>query len=441
MRRISAFYLIFLLSGFTLLAQSSQDSCRSRYHLSLSPMLGFNSDIGMQIGAMANLYDHGKKGFRYPDYNYSLYMEYSESTKGSGVKQLFFDSKYLLPWGLRLTADISYLTEKRYDFYGFNGFQSVFHREFEDVDSPDYKSRLFYHSDRKLLRSFIDIQGHFGNNHIRWLGGAGYYHYVLGPLDIEKINKGKKEENKLPDVDGLYDKYVQWGLIPANEKNGGDIPFVKAGLIYDTRDEEASPKKGIWAEAILLSSPFGGDFDFTKLALTFRHYLPLYPKRLVLASRLSYQSTLAGHTPFFFQPVLISSFSNATSFDVIGGAKSIRGIRRSRAVGDAILYGNIELRYEFLQFRFLRQDFILGISPFADGGMITRYIPVDLSKVPQAERNIYFDESNSDRWHISYGLSLHFIWNRNFILGLDYGFARNKQDGNNAGYVTMGYLF
>jgi hypothetical protein len=442
MKKILLFLLIVLGSGVIAQEKGSGDSCRhSRYHISFSPILGFNTDIGMQIGAMANIYDHGKDGFRYPDYNYTVYLEYSESTKGSGVKQFFFDSKHLLPGGLRLTADISYLTEKRFDFYGFNGYQSVFHKEYEDEDSPDYQSRLFYHLNRKLFRSFVDIQGQFANPHIRWLAGGGYYHYLISSLEIEKMNRGKKPENQLPDVEVLYDKYVNWGLFADNEKDGGNIPFLKAGIIYDTRDEEASPKNGIWAEAILLSSPVSGDYNFTKLALTFRNYLNLYHKKVILASRISYQSTITGHTPFFFQPVMINSFSQATSFDAVGGAKSVRGIRRSRAIGDAIIYGTIELRYEFWETKFLNQEFIFGLSPFLDAGLVTQFIDVQLKKVPEGERDIYFNDIQKDRWHTGYGMSIRFLWNRNFILGFDYGIAHNQQDGKSAGYVSMGYMF
>ena len=442
MKQILLFFL--LVSGIGIIAQenaSGDTSKHSRYHISFSPILGFNTDIGMQLGAMANIYDHGKNGFRYPDYNYTVYLEYSESTKGSGVKQIFFDSKHLLPGGLRLTADISYLTEKRFDFYGFNGSQSIFHKEYEDEKSPDYQSRLFYHLNRKLFRSFVDVQGQFANKNIRWLAGGGYYHYVISSLDIDKMNKGKKIEKQLPDIDVLYDKYINWGLLADNEKNGGNIPFLKTGIIYDTRDEEASPKKGIWAEAILLSSPILGDYNFTKLALTFRNYLNLYQKKLVLASRISYQSTIAGHTPFFFQPVMINSFSQATSFDAVGGAKSVRGIRRSRAIGDAILYGTVELRYEFWETKFLNQEFIFGVSPFVDGGVVTRFMEIQLEKIPNEEKSLYFNDIQNDKWHIGYGMSIRFLWNRNFILGFDYGIAHDKQDGNTAGYVSMGYMF
>ncbi len=441
MKKLALFLLVLMSLNVMTQEKNESDSTRSRIHLSLSPILGFNTDIGMQYGVMANLFDHGKNGFRYPDYTSSLYIEYSESTKGSGVKKLFFDSKHLLPWDLRLTADLSYLTEKRYDFYGFNGAQAVFYEEFEDVNSTDYQSRLFYHYNRKLFRVFVDFQGYFLNENITWLTGLGYYNYKISPLDLDRLNEGKEEEDMLPEVDALYDKYINWGLIPENEKDGGNIPYLKLGIIYDTRDEEASPKKGIWAEAIVLTSPVLGDFNFTKLALTVRNYIPFYKKKIIWANRISYQSTVGGHTPFFFQPNLLSSFSSATSFDALGGAKSIRGIRRSRAIGDAFLYGNTELRYEFWETRFLHQEFIFSFIPFVDAGIITKTIPMDLTNVPEAEKEIYFSDSEEDKIHYTYGMGMKIIWNRNFILGFDYGRSGNKQDGRSGSYISLGYMF
>jgi hypothetical protein len=44
-------------------------------------------------------------------------------------------------------------------------------------------------------------------------------------------HRGKKRQKKLPDIDGLYDKYVLWGLIQENEKmEGGILTFMVDNL-------------------------------------------------------------------------------------------------------------------------------------------------------------------------------------------------------------------
>ena len=46
-----------------------------------------------------------------------------------------------------------------------------------------------------------------------------------------------------------------WGIIGENEKNGGKIPYFKAGVIFDTRSTEANPMKGIWTEILFFMAP------------------------------------------------------------------------------------------------------------------------------------------------------------------------------------------
>ncbi len=42
------------------------------------------------------------------------------------------------------------------------------------------------------------------------------------------LNKGKKPEKMLPDtVQGLYEKYIDWGIIKKDEKNGGLHPYLR----------------------------------------------------------------------------------------------------------------------------------------------------------------------------------------------------------------------
>ncbi len=70
-------------------------------------------------------------------------------------------------------------------------------------------------------------------------------------VNLNKLNKGLEGDEILPDVPGLYDKYVEWGIIPEKEKKGGKLISLKAGLIYDTRDNEANPNRGIWSELLV----------------------------------------------------------------------------------------------------------------------------------------------------------------------------------------------
>jgi len=52
------------------------------------PVVGYNSDLGFQYGILSNIFDFGD-GSLYPEYKHSLYLEYSQTTKGGGISQIF----------------------------------------------------------------------------------------------------------------------------------------------------------------------------------------------------------------------------------------------------------------------------------------------------------------------------------------------------------------
>jgi len=347
------------------------------------PTITFDSDLGLQYGGLTNFYYFGD-GSTYPEYLHSLYFEISRFTKGSGINRFFYDSKYLIP-GYRITTDLSYLTEQAMSFYGFNGSQAVYNSEWIDEDSDKYRSRLFYAHDRKIFRFTLDVQQGFMGN-FRWIGGTGIYDYRIGSLDIDRLNRGRRNHSALPDTASLYDLYVKWEVIPNDEKDGGIHPFLKGGIVYDNRDNEPNPFKGIFTEVVITLYPRmkGQPAEtYAKTAIIHRQYFTLIPKYLVFAYRIMYQNTLFGKAPFYFQPYLTTTFLRGANNEGLGGAKSLRGVLRNRVVGDDMFLTNVELRAKTLNVRFLKQNFYFGLNLFADGGMVTREIQFDKDKVRQ----------------------------------------------------------
>lgn len=182
------------------------------------PAVSFNSDLGFQYGALVNFYYFGD-GKSYPKYMHSLYGEVSRYTKGSGINRFFYDSEYLIP-KVRVTADVSYLTDKALDFYGFNGYDAVYNSFWEDKDDQNYLSRMFYRHERNMFRFMTDFQGSLVEKKLRWVAGFGILHNSVNIVDIEALNKGKKKD-LLPDTLSLYDYYINWGIIEDGEKSGG----------------------------------------------------------------------------------------------------------------------------------------------------------------------------------------------------------------------------
>jgi len=442
--------LFFLTISIQLNAQNDEQKTQNdtlKYHrkkgwnFGVIPYIGFSTDRGFQFGGLINNFNYGD-GKIYPKYYQNLYIEVSRTTKGSGINQIFFDSEHIIK-GLRLTADISHLTEQALNFYGFNGAQSRYNSDFINDGSTAYISRVFYNYERKFTRILLDIQGNLGFPGLKWLGAAQVTKIEINSVDINKLNKNLKGSTQLPAVDGLYDDYVKWGLINNTEKNGGTISLFSLGTIYDTRDNEGNPNHGIWSEAILAIAPgsINPENGFTEIAITHRQYFTLLPNYLTLAYRLNWQQTLSGENPFYFLPYKISSIPFSTFVDGLGGSNTIRGILRNRVVAEGKLLGNIEFRYKLFHTYFYQQNFEIGLSSFYDAGYITKKSKVDLSLVPTADRLKYFDENAANRLYHSIGLGLHFIMNQNFIISPEYGISLNKNDGNSAFYISVGYIF
>ena len=430
----SMFFIPFVLN-----AQDNSDDkekIKTGWTFGAVPAIAYDSDIGFKYGGLINFYDYGN-GEKYPKYKHSIYLEWSRTTKGSGINQFTYDSESLIP-GVRVSAEASLLTEQALDFYGFNGYNSIYNLNYEDDEDPMYISRMYYRIDRKLTRIKSDFQGKVIENKLRWLGGIAFYNNKIGTVDIDKLNKGKTD-NLLPDTISLYDQYVEWGVIPENQANGGRTTLLKVGSIYDTRDNEANPMKGIWTELQFLFAPsFLGnkDYAYSRLALTHRQYFTVYPKVLNFVYRISYQGKLTGKMPFYMLPFVYNTAPSLTR-DGLGGAKTLRGILRNRIVGEDFVYGNIELRWKFLRTNIFNQNLYFAINTFLDGGMVTGKFDIEIPvNQPQS-----FAENNNESLHLGYGAGLHIALNENFIVAIDYGMAVKKQDGDKGLYIGLNYLF
>lgn len=407
----------------------SQQKVKKGLGFGALPAISYDSDLGFQYGALVNLFDYGD-GTNFPKYNHSLYLELSTYTKGTTIARVRYDSEHLIP-KIRTTLDVAYVPDQMADFYGFNGYQSIYD------DNLNESYRNFYKNEKNTFRIKADFQGYFGESKFGWVAGYAFYNFKMDSVDIDKL-----ELSAVPGGD-LFQKYKSWGLISDAEADGGSINYLKAGFKYDSRDQLACPEKGIFTEAVIQSAPkfINEAFPHTKLAIIHRQYFSL-AKDLQFAYRLDYQTTLGSNkVPYFAQPELITSFLIAASNQGLGGKSSVRGILRNRVVGDAVGFGNFEFRYKFLRFEWLKQNFYLGTNVFFDSGLVLKPIEMDLSAVSATDRATYFSNYESGKFHSAAGIGLKIGWNENFVISADYGKAFNKQDGNSGMYIGLNYLF
>ncbi len=446
----SVILLLLCFMGSVVFAQEKEDKkelIKEGWNFGALPTITFDTDLGFQYGALVNLFNYGD-GSRYPKYNHSLYFEVSRYTKGSGINRFYYDSDKLLK-GLRTTVDLSYLSDQAYDFFGYNGYDAKVNYDWIDDADPNYKSRMFYKYDRKMFRFKVDLQGNIKGENLKWIGGFNLLNFKLASVDIDKLNEGEEESDKLPPVSeqpGLYEMYRTWKIINDKEVNGGFIPALKAGLVYDSRDNRPNPMKGIWTEAVIEGAPefLGAESSFTKMSITHRQYFTIIKDDLSFAYRLNYQTSIGGHTPFYYQTqVLVSELKGASS-EGLGGGSTMRGISRNRVMGDGYFLGNVEARWKFVRFRFINNNFYLGLNGFMDFGQVTKKMSgienVSASVLNSETAKDYY-EKDAEKMHISYGAGLRVVMNQNFIIKCDYGRTIDERDGKSGIYIGLNYLF
>ncbi len=408
------------------------------------PAVAFDSDVGFLYGAVVKLYWYGD-GSRYPMYDHYVYMEWSRTIKGKGINQITYDTDKLIP-GVRSFFEFTYRIDKALDFYGYNGYQAVYDMDYEDSKTQNgLANRLYYRHSRKLLRLNADFQGEIIGQKLRWLGGIGYFGNKIDSVDIDRLNEGKDKD--LLSYNSIYGNYVDWGLIPEDQAKGGGHTLLKAGLVYDTRDNEPNPFKGVWTELQLHYAPSflsTTDYGYTRLILTHRQYFTLIPQWLNLAYRISYQGKLSGEMPFYMLPYLFNTAPKETT-DGVGGSKTVRGVLRNRIVGDGYAFGNIELRGKVLRTTILNQNVYIALSGFLDAGMVTQKHKFNTSGLPGSlPANLpdeIIDLNAKEVPHIGYGAGVHIALNQNFIVAVDFALAAKKEDGDHRLYIGFDFLF
>ena len=432
--------------------QSKEDIVKKGISFGPLPVVAFDQDKGLQYGGLLNIYDFGD-GTHYPHPRQQWYIEASAYTKGTQQYFLTYDTKHLIP-GVRMSLASTVVYDKAMDFYGFNGYQSVYQaddvnhwqNQKDKTDMPPEAMTAFYRLERLALSAKADFVGNLWENKLFWQ--ASYYfsrqHYQS--IDLPKINKGKPDNEQFSGQT-LYEKYLDWGIIPENEKDGGYTSALRLGLMYDTRDFEAAPSSGIWAEGNITLAPgfLGTTHSYYRYMLSFRHYLPVVKERLTFAYRLNYQGSIGNYLPYYIMPVF-SNIGKEYDRDGIGGYRTVRGILRDRIQGLDVGFVNAEFRWKFVRFHVGKQNVYLGLNAFLDDGMVTRnydmsYRGDENNSVMKQEYAKYIDTSKPDGFHAAAGGGFRIAINQNFIIAVDYAKPFDKQDGNGSLYINTGYLF
>jgi hypothetical protein len=365
---------LFVALAFNANAQEEKEM-KKGWSFGLLPTATFSVDNGYQAGAFGDVYNYGD-GSTYPDPLHKISWEASYFTKSHRVRlYLAYDSKYLIP-GMRVNASVTYMTDPLYSFWGFNGPAAV-----QDYDMWSNRYALigndnlnYYGMSRNMLRVLANLQGRITDN-LNWAAGVNFWDWKLGQMkdvgvDLDKDGTKQYYNNSVT----LFDKYKSIGAITEDEANGGLALELNAGLVYDTRDIEAAPNRGIWAEAYLNGNVL--NHRYLKACAYFRHYVDI-PIHIpagdpVFAYRLAWQQTIAGETPFYMIqniPLLVQRNMISEGF---GSSGTIRGLRENRILTEGMAWANTELRIKLVKFTLAKQYFYIAVNPFFDAGIITK---------------------------------------------------------------------
>ena len=441
-----------LLMCAATLGLSAQESTKSEiikqgWNFGPLPVVGWDSDLGFQYGACVDIFNYGD-GTNYPSYNYKVNLEASTYTGGSSLLRCYGDFKTLIPDG-KLFFDCTYFNAKKFDFYGFNGYASPYmpghlYPVYGEVLDEGTTS-AFYWMKRNQFRLVTSVQRRITGN-LHWAAGFGYYNIQTGNVKINGY------ENQVT----LYDLYRNFGLIRDNEAHGGNVLQLKAGLVYDTRDHDSDPTRGVNIEATLVGAPDIIDRKgYSNLGFTFvgSQYVPVWKDKLTFAYRLGIQTKLAGEIPYYFINNLNTLFFRKVYTEGLGGNASVRGINRNGVVGNGMAWLNTEFRWRIVNFRFINQNFHIALNPFFDMGQVIQPYRLEEQKAayeawrvpdggPVKEEGNPFYSNAEEQLHATAGCGLKIVMNRNFVISVEMARALDNRDGqklwNNIGF---NYLF
>ena len=428
-------------------ADGKKQTVKKGWNFAQFPSIGYNSDTGFQIGALCEIFDYGD-GSTYPAYKHKFNVDLSWTTKDQIKLHFFYDSKYLIP-KVRLTFAATYILAQMYPFMGFNGAAAPY---FTDLASGKKQMNrvAMYNVRRNSMRIMADFQGDILPK-FRWAAGISYWWYDIENVSVKKKGKPAYDivandylQNQGIDYASLWQLYQGVGLIRPNEAAGGHHLELKAGLVYDSREHEADPTRGIWAELYAYGSPDilngrGKDgYHYLKLAAHFRHYVPVWQDKITFAYHLAYQGKLAGNAPYYTLQNINTLYLRQIISDGLGSINTVRGVPYNSVIGDGYAWANFEMRFKIVSFRFIKQNFYLATNPFFDMGACVQQYRLDEMKalrtahdagdttLSDAEMNLIYT-GEKRKLHMSAGVGLKLAMNRNFILSAEVAVPLNTK--------------
>lgn len=316
-----------------------------------------------------------------PPYRASISLDAEISTSGSYHVGLDFKFPNFFP-GWRFDLRFWTLRAARQNYFGIGNGTTY------DGDNVTDDQQYYYKMDRRRL----------------FIRGTAQRHIVGG---LRALAGFHIERWKLDTLSGttLLGDQVQAGLAPLV---GTPVwqPSLRLGLVFDTRNDEVTPRRGVLIEALfdVADSNVVGDVSFTRFTLSTAVYHSLLDEKLVLGGRIVGQS-LNGSPP---AGTYFTIGASERAYNGLGGSLSHRAIYTDRFLAQDKLFGNFDIRYM--------------ISGAPQIGTVSLLGFVDVGRVFQPTE----DDFTLKGLHVGGGLGPVLTIGRNGIVGITFGWGPDK---------------
>ena len=392
---------------------SEEDLAHKREGIYFTGIPQFSSDPvnGFGYGAEGVLYSNGKRSdpfFNYTPYRRKLSISVFNTTKSQNEVVLGLDLPYIFNSKWRLRMEGIYENDPNMLYFGLT----------EKTLSPlvNPQTGTSYSSYSSFTNSLSEDAKNYNRftqkNNVTLNVSAERSFFQSKMRSIFGLRYGNINSNPYAGYSLLQSDFLAGNVLGVGHSH---VAMVQAGLVYDTRDLESDPGKGIFAEVTneLSLHAFGSGFNFNKTFVQVKIYQRLFPsvfKKLVFAARIG-AAALTGNAPFYEYQEEWSSEGGI--YGVAGGGFVLRGYKQSRFVGNYLDFMNAELRARITQFTLLKQHLALSAVPF-----------FDVAGVGNTFSHLVGYSAN---YRYAEGLGFRIAWNVNTILRFDY--AISKEDG------------
>jgi hypothetical protein len=316
------------------------------------PLIGGDSDIGFEFGAVGTLsyFSGGVKPYRW---NMDLLLSASlkQGPNGLEVAQQNYlwqiDAPGLFGGAVRLNPEVSYNHTVNYGYFGLGNASSG------EIPSNNANPGRYHEWIDSIAQVRSDARIRIRDP---FAVEVAVQYLFVGPqayADSELARDTSRPPT--PGTPALH------GTTPLS------LPSIAGGFVYDSRDNEIFPRSGMLHEVGVRFEqgfPLGGNVRYMEAGAILRGFVPLVGP-LVLAGRLVANAQV-GNVPFY-------DLFQAGPFDqkeMPGGSAGIRGVPVGRYLGPIKVVGNIEVRAMLASFSVLRQKFSVGCDAFFDTGRV-----------------------------------------------------------------------